>query len=96
MNLRDSSSNCSVIQLKHAIRSFLFRRVTKNETLFEEILEVMKDLPETKLTLGGNAPAMTKRFGKEDVKVLLAAAVPDDQMKEFASSVSGYHSYFSV
>lgn len=66
-------------------------RVTKNETLFEEILDVMKDLPETKFTLGGNAPAMTKRFGKEDVKVLLAAAVPADQMKEFASSVSVVH-----
>ena len=68
----------------------MFRRVTKNETLFEEILGVMKDLPETKFSIGGNAPAMTKRFGKEDVKVLLAAAVPVDQMKEFPSSVSGF------
>lgn len=63
-------------------------RLTKNNSLFDEVMKIMKDLPDTRFMLGGNAPAMTKRFGKEAVKVLLAASVPDNHLKEFSTGIS--------
>ena len=49
----------------------------------------MKDLPDGRSTLGGNAPVMTKRFIREGVSVLLISSISPSLKNELSSDVQG-------
>ena len=67
----------------------LFRRFTKNASLFDLVGNIMKDLPDGRSTLGGNAPVMTKRFVREGVSVLLISSISPSLKNELSSDVQG-------
>lgn len=52
---------------------FLYRRFMSNAKLYDELIEQALKLPDTRWSIGGNAPLMAKRFNIEGWKVLFAA-----------------------
>ncbi|XP_023223115.1 ADP-dependent glucokinase-like [Centruroides sculpturatus] len=62
-------------------------RYISNETLFNEILESVKNSENSKWTVGGNAPIMALRFAKEGCDVLLGAQLSLELKKILPSNM---------
>ena len=53
-------------------------RYISNTSLFDEMVNIAETLPETRSSLGGNAPVMANRFQKEGCKVLLGTQMSEN------------------
>ena len=67
----------------------MLSRLTSNESLFSELMTAMTSLSDTRLTVGGNAPVMTKRFRVEGVQVMLGARLSEALSLQIDPDVTG-------
>ena len=62
-----------------------------NDTLFDQLVSSAEAVPGHRWVLGGNAPAMARRFAMEGLDVLLGARVAQNVIDALPDTVKGYY-----